>query len=110
MSKLDELENEGYIVGSSENAIIIYPNKIGIVDGNPTIPMLNIHWQKAKFKAIVIDYDIQINAIGTDTTKEYTAAAGIGLSKVIVYTYNPLDQLLGLMAILQVFQTFISAL
>ena len=112
MTQLDDLKAEGFIIGYSENGLIIYPDKTGKAEitYKTTPPALLIFWLGGGYKEIIIEYNISETVAGTNPTQTYRAAAGIGLSKVTVYVYNPIDFLMGLMSTMMVFQTLLQPL
>ena len=112
MTQIDDLEAQGFIVGYSENALIIYPDKTGkaTITYKTTPPALLIYWLGGGYKEIIIEYNISETVAGTNPAQTYKAAAGIGLSKVTVYVYNPLDFLINLTSIMMVLQSLLSAL
>ena len=112
MTQLDDLEAEGFLVGYSENALIIYPDRVGKVNVTyrTSPPALLIFWLNGGYKEIVVEFDISETVAGTNPTQKYKAAAGIGLSKVIVYVYNPIEFLINLTSIMAVFQSLLSVL
>ena len=112
MTQIDDLEAQGFIVGYSENALIIYPDKTGkaTITYKTTPPALLIYWLSGGYKEIIIEYNISETVAGTNPAQTYKAAAGIGLSKVTVYVYNPLDFLINLTSIMMVLQSLLSTL
>ena len=112
MTQIDDLEAQGFIVGYSENALIIYPDKTGkaTITYKTTPPALLIYWLGGGYKEIIVEFSITETVVGLNASQTYKAAAGIGLSKVVVYIYNPLDFLMGLMSIMMVFQTLLQPL
>lgn len=112
MTQLDDLEAQGFLVGYSNNALIIYPDKLGKVETTyqTTPPALLIFWKDGGYKEIIVEFNISETVAGLNASQTYKAAAGIGLSKVVVYVYNPLDFLISLTSMMMVLQTLIQAL
>ena len=112
MTQIDDLEAQGFLVGYSENALIIYPDKVGkaTTTYQTTPPALFILWLNGGYKEIIIEDNISETVAGTNPTQTYKAAAGLGLSKVTVYVYNPIEFLINLTSIMAVFQSLLSAL
>ena len=112
MTKLDEWESEGYAVEYNEYGLIIYPKRVGKAEMNyhTTPPALFIFWKEGGFNKITIDYDIGITIVGKDSSKTYTAVAGIGLYKVVVYVFNPMEVLMNISTSLMVFQSILQGL
>mgnify|MGYP000595480126 CR=1 FL=1 len=112
MTQLDELEAQGFLVGYSENALIIYPDKTGkaTITYQTTPPALFIFWLGGGYKEIIVEFNISEMVTGLNSTQTYRAAAGVGLSRVIVYVYNPLEFLINLTSMMMVLQTLLNAL
>jgi len=112
MTQLDDLEAQGFLVGYSENGLIIYPDRVGkaTTTYQTTPPALLIFWLNGGYKEIIVEFNISETVAGTNPTQTYRAAAGIGLSKVTVYVYNPIDFLINLTSMMMVLQTLLSAL